>query len=465
MSDTESRSVTTAGGRRPWWRMIGPGLITACVVFGPGSLLISANIGATFGYDMLWLLVSTAILMATYISMGARIGVVGQATPCQLIASRLGRVAAAVVGINLCLICTSFQFSNNLAVVAAADALGLASLFDDPAPQVEDPDNLVNGENAAEVEVPPIRPLPRDRRNLANSVVLVAFNGLIILMLFLLRQVYRMLERVMKVMVAVILVSFAINLVLVGPNLLEIIGGLIPSRPAEISFSLQSGALILVASLLGTTFSVAGAFFQGNLVRERGWKLEDYNSGIGDSLTGVAVLAFVSGMIMLTSGTVLRGQPATNIAVLATQLQPLLGPAAHTIFCVGLFAVAMNPFVINAMIGGAALADGLGKAPRLSDPWPRRFTVMVLLIGMSVALLVIHTPVKFVDAIIFGQAMTVLGNPLMAASMIWLANRRDIMGERRNGLGMNILAGAGFLVVLGMAILMFVRLVDRLTAA
>ena len=110
------------------------------------------------------------------------------------------------------------------------------------------------------------------------------------------------------------------------------------------------------------------------------------------------------------------------------------GPGPRILFSVGLFAVAMNPFVINAMIGGTILADGLGKPAKMSDPWSRRFTVVVLLIGMGVAMIVLHTPVKKVDAIIFGQALTVIGNPLMAAAILWLANRRDIMGDKRNTL-------------------------------
>ena len=57
-----------------WWRSFGPALITACVVFGPGSLLISSNIGAKHGYELLWLLILTGILMGTYLTMGARIG-------------------------------------------------------------------------------------------------------------------------------------------------------------------------------------------------------------------------------------------------------------------------------------------------------------------------------------------------------------------------------------------------------
>jgi len=48
-------------GRAPWWRSIGPALITACVVFGPGSLVISANVGATYGFNLLWLVAEDAI--------------------------------------------------------------------------------------------------------------------------------------------------------------------------------------------------------------------------------------------------------------------------------------------------------------------------------------------------------------------------------------------------------------------
>ena len=85
---------TATIARIPWWRLIGPALITACVVFGPGSLLITSNVGARYGYELLWLLVLTGVLMGTFMTMAARVGVMGGATPCTLIAGRLGRPAA-----------------------------------------------------------------------------------------------------------------------------------------------------------------------------------------------------------------------------------------------------------------------------------------------------------------------------------------------------------------------------------
>lgn len=432
--------------RLPWYRSIGPALITACVVFGPGSLLISSNVGAKHGYELLWLLVLTGILMGTYMTMAARIGVVGGATPCTLLARRLGRPVAAIAGISLCLTCTAFQFSNNLAVVAAADTLGLARMFGDPQQMSEKTLKLI------------------------NSGFLVAFNALIIALTFTLKQVYHVLERVMKVMVALILLCFLVNLFIVRPDIVGILKGLIPHVPENLSLALPKRTdagivdpMVLIASLLGTTFSVAGAFYQGNLVREKGWAVVDYERSISDSIGGVTVLTGVSAIIMITCASVLRGQPADDISVLATQLRPLLGAATHVMFCIGLLAVAMNPFVINAMIGGSILADGLGRPARLSDQWSRRCTVGVLLVGMLVAMIVLNTPVKKVHAIIFGQALTVIGNPLMAAAILYLANQKSIMATRRNRLVHNVLGGVGFLVVLAMAVRVLIMLIWTLT--
>ncbi|MHC4325192.1 MAG: Nramp family divalent metal transporter [Planctomycetota bacterium] len=427
----DKSQIVNRESKMAWWRSIGPALITACVVFGPGSLLVSANIGATHGYQLLWLLILTGILMGTYMTTAARIGVVGGATPCTLLARRLGRPVAAVIGVNLCLICGTFQFSNNLAVAAAAETL-----------------------------------VPK----LDAHWILLGFNGLIIIFLFAAKQLYRFLERAMKIMVGLMLLCFVINVILARPSLSGIVRGFIPNWPDGLSLGVPrkiDGAvqdpMILIASLLGTTFSVAAAFYQGNLVREKGWKIKDYSRGIGDSVAGVCVLTSVSAIIMITAAKVIPGEPAENIGVLAESLRPLLRSVAHVFFCVGLFAVAMNPFLINAMIGGSILADGIGRPAKLSDRWPRRFTVVVLLIGMVVAILALRTGQKPVNLIIFGQALTVIGNPLMAVTILWLANQKDIMGERRNTLTLNILGGLGLLVVVLMAVRVLMRLVLTLS--
>ena len=417
--------------RRAWWWSIGPALITACVVFGPGSLLVSANVGATHRFELLWLLVLTGILMGTYMSMAARIGVAGGATPCTLIARHLSRTAAVVIGFNLFLICATFQFGNNLAVAAAAGAL-----------------------------IPGIAP----------EWIIVGLNVLIIVFLFGARHIYRFLERTMKIMVGVILVCFVANLVKAGPDIVGIAGGFVPSLPEGVSLGVPKEVdggvwdpMLLIASLLGTTFSAGAAFFQGNLVRQKGWGVQEYRKGIGDSIAGVAVLTAISGVIMITTATVIPGKTATDVGMLAESLKPLLGSMAYVMFCVGLLAVSMNPFLINAMIGGSILADGAGCPAGFNDKWPRCLTVLVLLIGMTVAILALRTGQKPVRLIIVGQALTVLGNPLMAVAILWLANQKAVMGSYRNKIAMNILGGVGLLIVLFMAVRVLFLVVLKLT--
>ena len=315
--------------------------------------------------------------------------------------------------------------------------------------------------------------LPESAQHLTSWLVpgiVVAFNLLVIVFLFAASHVYRVLERVMKVMVGVILACFLFNLFMAGPDLAGVLGGFVPSIPEGIELGLPRRAggavrdpMILVAGLLGTTFSVAGAFFQGNLVRERNWTLREYFGSIGDAVAGVCVLTGVSMIIMITTATVIPGQPADNIGTLAQSLRPLLGPTAYWVFCIGLVAVAMNPFVINAVIGGTILADGLGLPARMNDRWPRILTVAVMLLGMVVALYGVATGEKLINLIIFGQALTVLGYPLMAIAMLWLANQKDIMGQYRNGPVVNTLGTLGLVVVLLTAIRVAWRIVLQLT--
>ncbi|MBM4089206.1 MAG: divalent metal cation transporter [Planctomycetes bacterium] len=424
------------GSPRPaWWRSLGPAFITACVVFGPGSLIISTKVGARHGYDLLWLLAATGLLMGAFMTMAARVGVLGGGTPCTLIAARLGRPAAWLVGLTLSLICGAFQFSNNLAVAVLAQAL-----------------------------------LPEDLHATIVPAVLIGFNGVLIVFLFSAKHIYQVLERVMKCMVGVILLCFLVNVVLAGPDPVSVLKGFIPSIPRGVTLALPArvdGAImdpmVLIASLLGTTFSVAGAFFQGNLVREKGWTIREYRRGIGDSIAGVCVLTGVSMIVMITAATVIPGTEPDDLGQLALALEPLLSTAAFAIFCVGLCAVALNPFLINAMIGGTILADGVGLPAKMGSLWSRLFTVVVLLCGMVVAILALRSGEKPVDLMIIGQALTVIGNPLMAAAILYLANRKDIMGERRNGIVLNVIGGVGLTLVVAMAVRVLWRVILQVT--
>ena len=103
-SSSESPSSTVAPAvDRPWYRRVGPGLITACVVIGPGSILSSSKIGAADGYSKSWVVVLAVVFMMTYMQMGARLGVLTGRAPGDLMAERAGRWLAALIDFELAL--------------------------------------------------------------------------------------------------------------------------------------------------------------------------------------------------------------------------------------------------------------------------------------------------------------------------------------------------------------------------
>lgn len=418
MSDSSPPQATHEHVRPTrWWRSIGPGIIIASVVFGPGSLLTSSQIGSKYGYELLWLLVLTATLMGTFLLMAARIGMFASATPCQMVAERWGRPWAVLIGLTVCGIASSFQFGNNLAVATAIRQMGVPAGFTD-------------------------------------NWLLPLMNGAVIIFLFAFKQVYKWVERFAMLLVGIMLAAFAYNLIVEIHPPLNLLAGLVPSWPEGIPLRwprVEDGhiadPLQLLASFVGTTFVVAGAFLQASLVREKGWSTTEYRRGVGDMLAGVFSLALISAMILITAGTVLRGRDPRTVADLAIQLEPAFGPVAHALFCLGMLAAALSSVLVNAMMAGLILSDGLGAGSRIANTAPRVFTVMVLLIGMAVAMLVIKAKFEAVNAIIFAQGLTVLGNPLMVIALLWAANSRRYMKARRNGVFLNVMGVLGLVTV------------------
>ena len=413
----------TPGPTRAWWRSVGPALITASVVLGPGSILTSSKVGAAFGYEMVWVLVLAVGMMMVFTTIGARLGVVASATPCDLIAARAGRWLAFIIGASLFFVATTFQFGNNLGVHSA-----VVEMF--------------------------------GAEHWATRYNVVWFNVASIVFIFAFKDLYRIVEKFLMVLVGVMMVAFAANLIWAFFVTVDA-----PRATASAPAAASGLSVVAVFGMVGTTFSVGGAFYQAYLVRQKGWTEKDLRQGTIDARVGITVLGLITLMIMATSATVLRGADLKSAGDVARQLTPLFGPHGRALFCLGLFAAAFSSFIVNAMIGGSLLADGMGLGGYMKDLWPKIFTTASLLIGMGVALVVNARGEAPVGAIVTAQAITVIANPLMAGAMLWLANRRDVMGARRNGPLLNVLGAAGFLMVVVIAVRVVIyKVVPALTS-
>jgi Mn2+/Fe2+ NRAMP family transporter len=387
---------------------------------------------------------------------------------------------AALTGIAIFLIAACFQFGNNLGVLAAIEPLY------DPAPAQTSSDNGVDAaaEQAGEEQEGNTQPAaanPRpneedsDRSAAFPVLLIVNLNLLIIAALFGFRGLYGPVERSMKFLVGLMILGFAVNLFLAKPNLQQMITGLVPKIPDKVEVTLvpawkeavvENGAVIErgrvvdpfgpLTALFATTFSVAGAFYQSYLVRQKGWTRNNLGQGLIDSAVGISVLGLITLMIMVTAASVLHGNQNVgelkSLADVARQLEPTFGRFATVLFCMGIFAGALSSFLVNAMIGGSLLADGFGLGGYIDQRWPKLFTVLALAVGLNVAVWVHLGGGSPVRLIIFAQAMTVLGVPLLAGGMLWLATRSDLSGERAIPVWMKLVACIGLAISLFLAL-------------
>ena len=55
--------------KRSFLQRLGPGIITAALVFGPGSLTLNTKLGAGFGYSLFWVIILAMVFMEAYTRM------------------------------------------------------------------------------------------------------------------------------------------------------------------------------------------------------------------------------------------------------------------------------------------------------------------------------------------------------------------------------------------------------------
>ncbi|WP_373512782.1 divalent metal cation transporter, partial [Persicitalea sp.] len=99
-----------------WLQTLGPGLITAALVFGPSKLTITSKLGASYGFELLWIIPVAILFMIVFTTMSARIGLATDQSLLSSIKARFGKTAATVVGIGVFLVCISFQAGNAIGV-------------------------------------------------------------------------------------------------------------------------------------------------------------------------------------------------------------------------------------------------------------------------------------------------------------------------------------------------------------
>jgi manganese transport protein len=387
---------------RAWLSVLGPGMITAALVFGPSKVTITSKLGADYGFDLLWIIVVAIFFMVVFTAMSARIGMASDVSFLTIIKNKWGKPAAIATGVGVFLVSASFQAGNSIGI-----GISIAELFkSSPVPWI------------------------------------IGFNLFGISLLFF-RSFYRVLEKIMIGLIMIMLVAFMVTLFLSRPPVFEIAQGLIPSVP--------TGSLGLVIAFTASCFSVVGACYQSYLMQERKRIHPNSKPSSRDSFPGIFILGLMSAIVLICAAAVLhpKNLPVNSGSDMARVLEPLFGSYASVFFLVGLFGAAFSSLIGNASLGGTLMGDALGFGSSFNSKAVRGLIALVMVIGATIAIIFGNLPIKLM---IFAQSITILVVPFIGIALYAIANDEAIMKDLKNSKQVKLFGAIGLLILIGLAI-------------
>ncbi len=393
-SHPDFQSTSGSGG---WVSRIGPALILAIVVIGPGSLTLNTIAGGSYEYHLLWVPVTATFFMMVYTQIVTRISLVTGQTlfdiTRQHYSPHLARIGS-LVGFSAIV---AFQAGNSAAVGFAASGL-----------------------------------FGHSHKLWASLLTVVGF------VLVMLPNLYQTLETFVKIVVGLMLISFVGTLAMVGVRGSAALAGLVPSFPDD-------EAVFLSVGMASTTFSILAAVYQGYLVREKGWGVAQLRTGSLDSLIGIGILGFISIILLMTSAAVMKPSDTFTVQAMASQLQPLVGPLAFYLFGGGFLLASFSSLVVNPLIGATLLADGLGQDSKMGGRPVKMYTAIAIVVGLAVVLVFDGSPVELLR---IAQAFAIIAFPILGFLVLAIGRSRSMMGEYVISWPVSALGVAGYVVLL-----------------
>lgn len=385
-------TVDTTLPRKGWKRIlayIGPAYLVSVGYMDPGNWATDLQGGAKFGYQLIWVLLMSNLMALLLQSLSARLGIVRRRDLAQANRETYPPL------VNFCLYILA-----ELAIAACdlAEVLGMAIGI-----------HLLTG-------------LPI----LWGTVITVLDT---FLFLFLQRWGIRKLEAFIIALVAIIGMSFLVQILIAQPAMGEVVGGLVPGF-------LDNGALYIAVGIIGATVMPHNLYLHSALVQTR--KINPDKKGIKtaikynliDSTVALNAAFLVNTAILVLAATVFYKTGNTDVAKIQDAhhlLEPLLGSAlAPILFAVALIAAGQSSTITGTMAGQIVME---GYLHLRINPWLRRLLTRLIAIVPAVLVIVIYGDDKVDDLLIFSQVILSLQLGFAVIPLIHFVSDKSTMGD------------------------------------
>ena len=378
----------------------GPGFIVTAAFIGPGTVTTCSLAGAEFGYSLIFALVFATITAIILQGMTGRLSLGSKHDLAQSLREFPQRKATRNVFIVMTL--SSITFG------CAAYEAG----------------NIIGGSLGLET----ITSIPQK-----FWVVLISFIAALILGL----GKYKFVEKLLIFLVFLMSVSFLTTLVIIKPDLVSILKGMVPAFPKN--------SIFLILALVGTTVVPYNLFLHSSAVKEKWHSVSDLKKVRKDLSLSITLGGIISASIVVTSAVAFHAQGLTpeNGAQLAQQLKPLFGSLTNVLFGLGFFAAGMSSALTAPYAAAYASSGVLGWKEGPDSKQFKGVWLGVIFVGLIVSIL----NLKPLAVIVFAQAANGVILPVASIFLLIVLNNRRKMGNLVNTMPQNILGTLIILIV------------------
>ena len=385
------RTKKTLAGALNALRYMGPGLLVTVGFIDPGNWASNVAAGAQFGYQLLWVVTLSTLMLILLQHNAAHLGIVTgdciaeSATkhlPPWVSRTVLGSAVAAAVA-------TAFA-----EILGGAIALGM--LFQLPL-------------------------------KLGASLTALVVGALLFL------NSYSRIEKLIVGFVSLIGLGFIIELCLVDTRWgAAAAGAVTPCVPP--------GSILIIMSVLGAVVMPHNLFLHSEVIQSRQLHKQDEDAIAShlrfewlDTIFSMGVGWLInSAMILLAAATFFQQKVvASSLEQAAEMLHPLLGhngALAALVFALALLCAGVAASVTAGMAGGSIFAGIFGRAYDIREGRSKAGVAITLGVALAAVFLVTDS----FRALIMSQVVLSIQLPFTVVLLLWLTSSRRVMGTHAN---------------------------------
>lgn len=371
-------------------RFLGPGFLVTVGFIDPGNWATNIEGGAKFGYDLLWVITLSTLMLILIQHMSAKLGIATGKSLAVNIRERFSPPVSAIIGTTIVLACVATDVAELL-----GGAIGFKLLFGMP---------------------------------LWMGALVTVFLEVFLII----SQRYHRLEKIIIGFLGIIALCYVIEIGIVKPD-----WGLV--APALVIPKLNMSSIYIAMGILGAVVMPHNIFLHSNVIHSRKWgmnedeKIKLLNYEKLDTFFAMGMGWIVNSSMIIVAAAVFfhNNVLVDSIEQASATLEPLAGPLAQLLFAIALVFAGVGSSITSSMAEVNVITGFLGKP---EDPQTLLYKVSVFITAIP-SFLIIALSLNTFKILIFSQVVLSVQLPFTLIPLLILARDRKLMGRLRSGKG------------------------------